>query len=105
MKGDSENHFEGPIIPFGAMVEYHPISAKDQARLRQFAEKVVHGICLGFVLFAGRIWKDLDASEVHPRRLKTKEIITPQNARTANLSGRDHGSPRIHSNAGTTCNE
>ena len=31
MKGDSKNHFEGPMIPFGAMVEYHPISSKDQS--------------------------------------------------------------------------
>ena len=28
--------FNGPVIPFGAMVEYHPISAKDQSRLHQF---------------------------------------------------------------------
>ena len=27
--------FKGPIIPFGAMVEYHPISAKDLSRLHQ----------------------------------------------------------------------
>ena len=25
--------FNGPVIPFGAMVEYHPISAKDISRL------------------------------------------------------------------------
>ena len=29
----------GPVIPFGAMVEYHPFSAKDQSRLHQFAQK------------------------------------------------------------------
>ena len=23
--------FEGPIIPFGSLVEYHPITAKDQS--------------------------------------------------------------------------
>ena len=28
--------FNGPVIPFGAMVEYHPISAKDISRLHQF---------------------------------------------------------------------
>ena len=28
--------FNGPVTPFGAMVEYHPISAKDQSRLHQF---------------------------------------------------------------------
>ena len=26
----------GPVVPFGAMVEYHPISAKDIPRLHQF---------------------------------------------------------------------
>ena len=34
----------GPIIPFGSMVEYHPISAKDQARLHQLGKKVLPGI-------------------------------------------------------------
>ena len=28
--------FNRPVIPFGAMVEYHPISAKDTSRLHQF---------------------------------------------------------------------
>ena len=32
--------FSGPAIPFGAKVEYHPISAKDQSRLHQFGAKV-----------------------------------------------------------------
>ena len=35
---------KGPIIPFGSMVEYHPISAKDQSRLHQFGKKVLPGI-------------------------------------------------------------
>ena len=39
--------FNGPVIPFGAMVEYHPISAKDQSRLHQFGPKVLPGIFLG----------------------------------------------------------
>ena len=29
---------KGPIIPFGAMVEYHPISTRDQSRLHQFGK-------------------------------------------------------------------
>ena len=29
----------GPVIPFGAMVEYHPISAKDISKLHQFGPK------------------------------------------------------------------
>ena len=31
--------FNKPEIPFGAMVEYHPISGKDQSRLHQFGAK------------------------------------------------------------------
>ena len=49
--------FNGPLIPFlipfGAMVEYHPNSARDQARLHQFGSKASPGIFLGFTLFAG----------------------------------------------------
>ena len=32
--------FNGLVIPFGAMVEYHPVSAKDLSRLHQFGSKV-----------------------------------------------------------------
>ena len=49
--------FNGPVIPFGAMVEYHPISAKDLSRLHQFGPKVLPVIFLGYVLYAGGIWK------------------------------------------------
>ena len=28
--------FKEPIIPFGSLVEYYPISAKDQSRIHQF---------------------------------------------------------------------
>ena len=31
--------FNGTVIPFGSMVEYHPISAKDQSRLHQFGSQ------------------------------------------------------------------
>ena len=64
--------FKGPIIPFGALVEYLPISA---------------GIFLGYAFIAGGIWKGdtliadieelekLDASEIYPRRLNAKEVL------------------------------
>ena len=39
--------FNGPLIPFGAMVEYHPVSAKDLSRLHQFGPKVLPSIFLG----------------------------------------------------------
>ena len=77
-------HFNRPVIPFGAMVEYHPISAKDQSRLHQFGAKVLPGMFLGYALYAGGIWKgdilvadteeleQVDASELHARRLNAK---------------------------------
>ena len=52
MKGCSENHFNEPVISFGARVEYHPISAKDLSRLHQLGPKVLPGIFLGYVLYA-----------------------------------------------------
>ena len=80
--------FKGPIIPFGSLVEYHPISVKDLSRLHQFGKKVLPGILLGYVLYAGGIWKGdimvadieelekMDASEIHARRLNANEVIT-----------------------------
>ena len=50
--------FNGPVIPFGAMVEYHPISAKNISRLHEFGPKVLPGIFLVYVLYAGRIGGD-----------------------------------------------
>ena len=40
--------FNGPVIPFGAMVEYHPIFAKDISRLHQCGPKVLPGVFLGY---------------------------------------------------------
>ena len=79
-KDGLENHSKGQKFLFGAMVEYHPISARDQSRLHQFCKKVLSGICLGCELIAVRIWKgdiliadieeleNMDASEIYPRR-------------------------------------
>ena len=47
--------FEGPTIPFGSLVEYHPLTAKDQSRIHQFGKKVLPGLFLGYALYAGRI--------------------------------------------------
>ena len=81
--------FDGPVIPFGAMVEYHTISAKDQSRLHQFGSKVLPGLFLGYALYAGGIWKGdvlvadleelekMDASGIHAKRLNAKEVLTP----------------------------
>ena len=44
---------KGPIIPLGSLVEYYPITAKDQSRIHQFGEKVLPGLFLGYALYAG----------------------------------------------------
>ena len=79
--------FKGPIIPFGSLVEYYPISAKDQSRIHQFGRKVLGGLFLGF---AGGIWKGdilvadseeletMGASEIYLKRLNAKEVIFPK---------------------------
>ena len=49
--------FNGPVVPFGAVVDYHPISGKDLSRLHQFGKKILSGTFLGYALYAGGIWK------------------------------------------------
>ena len=61
--------FKGQIIPFGSLVEYHPITAKDQSRIHQFGKKVLPGLFLGYALYAGRIWKgDVLVADLEERR-------------------------------------
>ena len=79
--------FKGPIIPLGSLVEYHPVSAKDQSRIHQFGKKVLPGLFLGYALYEGGIWKGdvlvadneeletMDASEIYSKRLNAKEVI------------------------------
>ena len=80
------NHLKGPIIPFGSLVEYHPITAKDQSRI-QFGKKVLPGLFLGYAQYAGGIWKgdvliedveELGASEIYSKILNAKEVLFPK---------------------------
>ena len=50
-----ERRFGGPVFPFRAMLECHPISAEDLSRLHQFGAKVLPVIFLGYALHG--IWK------------------------------------------------
>ena len=45
--------FDGPVMLYGAMVECHPTSAKNQPRPHQSGAKVLPGIFLGYALHAG----------------------------------------------------
>ena len=81
---------KGPIIPFWSLVEYHPITAKDQSRIHQFGQKVLPGLFFGYALYAGGIWKGdvliadleeletMDASEIYSKRLNAKEGYFPK---------------------------
>ena len=81
---------KGPIILFGSLVEYHPITAKGQSRIHQFGEKVLPGLFFGYAVYAGGIWKGdvlvadfealetMDASEIYAKRLNAKEVIFPK---------------------------
>ena len=101
----------GPVIPFGAVVECCPISARDQPRLHQCGKKVPLGIFPGYALIAGRIWKgdtlvaDIEelgnhgrigniSSKNHCKRsidaTKGGYFIFPVAVGTAKLSARDH---------------
>ena len=103
--------FKGPVFPLGAMVEHYPISARDESRLHQYGKKVLPGIFLGYALIAVefgkdtfwsqtlRNWKNMNASEIHPRRINAKEVlishrreefIFPVADGTAKLSERDN---------------
>ena len=66
MNGAFEERLSGSIMPFGAMVEYHPISSKDQARLHQFAETSFLRHLYGLrSMFGGGIWlRDLLVADV-----------------------------------------
>ena len=79
------NHLKDQKIRFGSLVEYYPISAKDQSRIHQFGKEVLPGLFLGY----GGIWKGdilvadieeletMGASEVYSKRLNAKEVIFP----------------------------
>ena len=97
--------FEGPIIPFGSLVKYHPITAKDQSRIHQFGKKVLLGLFLGYALYAGGIWKGdvliadleeletMDASEIYLKRLNAKEVIFPKQGEFIFQSQMDESKP------------
>ena len=97
--------FEGPIIPFGSLVEYHPITAKDQSRIHQFGKKVFPGLFLIYALYARRIWKGdvlvadleeletMDASEIYSKRLNAKEVIFPNKEKLFFQSQMDESKP------------
>ena len=118
-----EEPLKGPIIPFGAVVEYHPISTWDLSRLHQFGKKVLPGIFLGSELIAEGFSKGdiliadledlekLDASEIHLRRFqrerntKRKWIHIPGTRWYSKIVRKRLRIPRTHSKTETNRKE
>ena len=92
--------FKEPIIPFGSLVEYHPITAKDQSRIHQFGKKVLPELFLGYALYAGGIWKGdvlvadleeletMDASEIYSKKNQCERGDISQRKRRIYFSNR-----------------
>ena len=100
MKDVLGNPFKGPIIPFGSLVEYHQITAKDQSRIHQFGKKVLPGLFLGYALYAEGIWKGdvlvadleeletLDTSEIYSEKTQCERGDISQRKRRILFSDR-----------------
>ena len=44
--------FDGPLVPFGSLMEHVPTTAKDRSRTHQVGQTTMRGIFLGVVLLA-----------------------------------------------------
>ena len=85
--------FDGPSIPFGTLIEYILITAKDKSRIHQFGQKTLKGIFLGFVLRAVGGWsgdlmiagyedlQESEASEIYVKGFKNQEVIRKRRLR------------------------
>ena len=84
-----EEQLSEPIIPFGAKVGYHPISAKGQARLHQFDKKVLSGKFMGYAPYAGGSWKGdlLDVNNTPSTTAHFQPLRAPAHAARISLLG------------------
>ena len=99
------SHLKDLSFQFGSLVEYYPITAKDQSRIHQFGKKVLPGLFLGYALYAGGIWKGdvliadleeletMDASEIYSKRLNAKEVLFPKQGEFIFQSQMDESKP------------
>ena len=77
MKDVLGNHLKDRLF-HGSLVEYHPITAKDQSKIHQCGKKVLLGLFLGYALYAGGIWKRWTHRKIYSKRLNAKEVIFPK---------------------------
>ena len=74
-------------IPFGTLVEYVPVTAKDKSRVHQFGKKTVKRKVLRYVPRAGEGWsedlmiadhedvQESEASEVYVKRFTSRDVF------------------------------
>ena len=91
---------KGPIIPFGSLVEYHPITAKDQTRIHQFGKKVLPRLFLGYAVVRGVNLDFLGESEgslppSHDSFPDAGEAINDFWSMSGNFKNRHHVEPRV----------
>ena len=80
--------FQGPTIPFGAEIQYLPISKDDKGRANKLGEKLLSGIFVNYDQRAGGAWSGdvyiadweqiQEAETIHdiyPRRFNAKEVF------------------------------
>ena len=94
--------FKGPLIPFGSLVEYHPITGEGPVKnpsiwkesLTWIVPRIrsVRGWNFGSVtcwLQTLRSWRRMGASEIYSERLNAKEVIFPEEKRIFILPAAD----------------
>ena len=80
---------KGPMIPFGSLVEYHPIIAKDHSRIHQLGKSLTWIVLRIRSVRVGNLEGDvviadleelvtMDASEIYSKRVNAKEVIFPK---------------------------
>ena len=89
-KCDLVHHLKGPSSHLVHWLNIIPCPRKISQESINFEKKVLPGIFLGYVLYAGGIWKgdilvvnleeleEMDASEIHAKGLNAKEVILPK---------------------------
>ena len=55
-KAKWKQDFRGPVIPFGAAIEYIPITQKDKDRIHSLGKQTITGIFVGYEQQSGGGW-------------------------------------------------
>ena len=126
VEGDSEKHFEGPVFPFGAMVEYYPISSRYQSKLHSIRQECftwnIPRVCIDrgensgrwhsgrwhwWIGKHGRVRNQCSNNQCKRSNYAKKEVqlsFSQSQMEQPNCL-EERRRPRIHSEAGTTCEE